>query len=819
MRLFVIATSLMIVAFGSSAGCAEPLVPATFQQPRAPLPPKATAETTPPPAADDDSPHTDAAPQQAAAPTPPQAPIEPPPAGRAPPAPAIAPALGPYFSGTDAQEAFWERRWADAATAYDRWVAENADAPEAARARLLAAISHLYAGKPQKAARALSDLVGKLGPLDDYVRLLAAEAWLRSNAPTRAIEQLDALAADDEDEDEGSHEDFAQARRISLLRARALAAAGKARPAAEAFKAHLADYPSAAPTVLLEAAEAMGDLGPAARPDVARALRAVMARAPHTDASRTADRRLKALPRTLRRMTVDELSVRLEAQSKGQYHRQALATARQIQRRARVGSDAWCAAGYREARTLEKQKSWADAVPVFDRLSKQCDEASPALYVDILYYGAKRHMRSGQARTAFVWFTRIQKAAPEHTYVDDTLLWQAQIRRDQRRNRSADGLLLKAIEANGDMQEQAAWRLFWHHYEAGNLRRALEVAEMAVEKVAPALQLKSRGRLLYWLGRTLERRRKRVRAAVSYARSVREYPLSYYSQLALQRLRSLDPQAAQDAERAAQMVAEATPILKSSAALLEKPRVVRAIELLRLGLRAFARAELDRLDTRAGVRERDWLLALLYDRVGDHTRSYHIARWRRPEYARSFPAQGHEERWRLAHPRPEAFGPTVRRAARTHGLDEALVWAVMRTESGFKAEAVSIANAVGLMQLILSTGKAMARREGVVGRVDRQRLQDPDLNIRLGARYLGRLAARFEGHPALVAAGYNAGPGGPLKWLRRRPGQELDQFVENIPYRETRRYVKSVLTAWLRYRHLYGAGDPPRVALRLPRVE
>jgi soluble lytic murein transglycosylase len=130
-----------------------------------------------------------------------------------------------------------------------------------------------------------------------------------------------------------------------------------------------------------------------------------------------------------------------------------------------------------------------------------------------------------------------------------------------------------------------------------------------------------------------------------------------------------------------------------------------------------------------------------------------------------------------------------------------------------------VANAVGLMQLIIPTGRAMARREGVSGTIDRNRLKDPLLNIRLGTRYLGRLSARFEGHPALIASGYNAGPGRPAQWLERDTTEELDVFVEKIPYRETRRYTKSVITSYLRYRFLYGNKESVQIPIDLPRQE
>ena len=140
----------------------------------------------------------------------------------------------------------------------------------------------------------------------------------------------------------------------------------------------------------------------------------------------------------------------------------------------------------------------------------------------------------------------------------------------------------------------------------------------------------------------------------------------------------------------------------------------------------------------------------------------------------------------------------------------------MQTESAFRTNAMSVADAVGLMQLIEPTGQSMAKRLGVKGTVNKRRLQDPELNIRLGSHFLKRLSTRFSNHPALMAAAYNAGPGRPKRWNTRWPAAELDEYVEKIPFRETRRYVKSVVTAWMRYRWLYADAESS-ISLTIPR--
>ncbi len=715
-------------------------------------------------------------------------------------------ALTPHFAGTDAGLAFAEKKWSEAAREFGAWLERHRDASveRRGRATLLLGASRLYAGQPSAAASALDLAIGRIAGLEDYVRLLAARAYLRADKPSKALVHLKAIRPG-----------FVQARQVSQLIARA----HKRRPkkAIAAWESHLKAFPDASPAVWLTLAELKLSRGD--KKGAAAAYRQVVARAPHTDRARRADRALKRLPRKLRRFTRSELLTRVRALYDKRRYRATIKTAKRLQKLSKKGSAAWCEAAFLKARSLERSKRRAPALPIYEALVRRCKKAaSRDLYVDILYFGGKRQLGSGSAERAWVWFSRIGKLAPKHSYVDDTYIHLAEIRRGQGKQRQADALHEKGIEHGGDMVEKSAFELVFRHFEEGRYRKAATLAEKALEHVPSAQMVKARGRLLYWLARSLQKSSQRVRAAVTYARVVREFPLTWYSALAIERLQRMDPRAAKDAVAAAKQVTPVDSIVKRTASRLREPAVARAVELLRLGFATFAKAEIAKLPDRGG--DLEWLVARLYASAGDHGRAYRIARWRRPEHQRHWPTKGHQEHWLLAHPKPPQFARFVSRAARAHGVDEALVWAVMRTESAFEADAVSIANAVGLMQLIVPTGKAMARQEGVSGRVDKRRLTDPSLNIRLGSRYLGKLSTRFDAHPALMAAGYNAGPGGPMKWLRQRGGQELDQFVENIPYRETRKYTKSVVTAWLRYRALYGGtGTLPRLALRLPGVE
>ncbi|HKW51806.1 MAG TPA: lytic transglycosylase domain-containing protein, partial [Candidatus Eisenbacteria bacterium] len=146
---------------------------------------------------------------------------------------------------------------------------------------------------------------------------------------------------------------------------------------------------------------------------------------------------------------------------------------------------------------------------------------------------------------------------------------------------------------------------------------------------------------------------------------------------------------------------------------------------------------------------------------------------------------------------PPAYPVAVLASAKQDSLSAALLWAVMRQESAYQRAARSKAGAWGLLQLLPSTA---SRLNGAP--VAEAALTDPDLNVRLGARYLRGLIAEF-GDPRAAMAAYNAGEEAVRRWLRDRPVVD-DLWVELIPYRETRDYVKQVYTIWRRYEALYG---------------
>ncbi len=140
--------------------------------------------------------------------------------------------------------------------------------------------------------------------------------------------------------------------------------------------------------------------------------------------------------------------------------------------------------------------------------------------------------------------------------------------------------------------------------------------------------------------------------------------------------------------------------------------------------------------------------------------------------------------------------------AQIRNLDPALVCALVLEESRFQQQALSVAGAKGLMQILPKTGRQIARQLGLPSFREKL-LFEPEFNLQLGTWYLAHLLQEFSGKLPLALAAYNAGPHVVKEWVFRLPNFREDEFIENIPYPETRNYVIRVLNSFQAYRFLY----------------
>ena len=165
-----------------------------------------------------------------------------------------------------------------------------------------------------------------------------------------------------------------------------------------------------------------------------------------------------------------------------------------------------------------------------------------------------------------------------------------------------------------------------------------------------------------------------------------------------------------------------------------------------------------------------------------------------------------EDRLRLEFPRP--YWSKMLKIADEVNIDPYLFLAIAKQESTFRAGIQSHAGATGVMQLMPATAKWMSEVESAITSSHVANLKSPPNSIRLGGYYLRRMIDRSGGNLIYTLASYNAGPGNLDRWRNRFPNHNLDEFVEAIPFNETRDYVKKVLGNYAAYHSLYPAVDP-----------
>lgn len=149
---------------------------------------------------------------------------------------------------------------------------------------------------------------------------------------------------------------------------------------------------------------------------------------------------------------------------------------------------------------------------------------------------------------------------------------------------------------------------------------------------------------------------------------------------------------------------------------------------------------------------------------------------------------------------PLAYKDEVKLHAKNFQIPQELIYAIIRQESGFRDDATSTAGAQGLMQLMPSTALVVSK-SAKIPYVNKQELFSWQKNIKIGVAYLQQLAKRFDKHPILMAAAYNAGPKQVNYWLKNHPPLEIDIWIETLPWPETRNYLKNIIAFYAVYQY------------------
>lgn len=378
------------------------------------------------------------------------------------------------------------------------------------------------------------------------------------------------------------------------------------------------------------------------------------------------------------------------------------------------------------------------------------------------------------------------------------------------RNRTDEGYFLNTALVsfpNAVEVAQAQFEAAWFQHESGNFDRS---SQMFIEHLAKYADedTSNRGKAGYWAGRDSERAGKIAEACSLYDGVNYRYGSNWYGYLAFGRLttmknlgkcKTIAPPNGQVAKAVENL--KLVTVAAETAEPKELDRVEKSEELSTIGLFDWAIDELvEAKKTAANSPKINLALARHYRLKGDQVNALLSLAKSYPDYAQMFPEEMSQEEWDIFYPLTN--WSDIKFWANDRGLDPYQVAGVIRQETIFDPRARSGAAAYGLMQLLFPTAKSMARKYGSKSPlVSADSLYQAPLNIELGTAYMKDQFAKF-GRIEYVAVAYNAGPGRVPQWRATLP-PEMDEFVEEIPFKETKGYVQGVIRNSAQYRRLY----------------
>ena len=662
------------------------------------------------------------------------------------------------------------------------------------------------------ASQALADLYAASTPLSRWAGLLLAERSVLTDA-ARAAQVAGEL-----------EQGWPGAFRAKSARAQALLMLRQGEAAEPLLRALLTrvgyDAPGAA--VALPLADLLiGQRTRAGLREAVELCRRVLARAPTSDAAPRAqkllEKALSKLPVKDRRelaLASPELElIRGNALVDARMYDEAQAAFEKLLKRQKKDQEGRCKTGLALGRTLYMRKDRGNAAKQLDVLARQCKD--PDIKAWARYYAGSSLLRTGDPKGASDQYDALLRDAPEHSLADDGLYQQAIAEQDKGDLAAMRKTLERQLARypQGDMRGEARFMLAFDARARGDHSAALAHFDALLAEGAQERNEGAEGRAAYWRARTLEALGMALEAARAYAALAREWPLSYHAQQAIARLSAIEP------ATAATLLAELTPGKEPTPVLsfawrgeLDQPGWKTAVELLRVGEYELAEQELRALGVYGEVGDEvRWMVAATLHEGGAYPQASQIARSKLRDFREKVPRGRERQLWRIAYPR--AYEPLIEQVAREQQVPPEFVRAVAREESSFNPNAVSVALAYGLIQLIRPTAKIHASALGLPS--DAAALKRPDVNLRIGSHFIRELFSRYASNPAIVPAAYNAGFAATDKWLRERGQEPLDEWIEHIPYRETRRYTRRVLQSYGIYSWL-DTGKLPPLAVKLP---
>ncbi|HEY6012049.1 MAG TPA: tetratricopeptide repeat protein [Nitrospirota bacterium] len=742
-----------------------------------------------------------------------------------PPLPATAGA-DPASGFNAAREAFRNGDAAAALLLAQGVIERGRGTPWYKRALFLTQRALIRLDRPAEAESAMLRVTAEYPELADYAVSLLADYHFEQRRYSRAAELYQNLR--------DRYPKSSLIANTAFRRASALLESYAYLPAAEGFEEFLQDNPRAESAPLAGMGLARSLIAEARLDEAVRAYRDVWVQYPGAATDQDVEKALAELAASgveVAEPTPEELNERGRNLARSNQHAKALETFAKLLDQ-KPESPYRPEALFRSGVAAFYLGRRGEAAVVLEKMIR--DYPSDPKAPEALHWLGKAYGRLGDWEKGIRSFQKILDRYPDSEWADDALFLSGNIWREAGDLKRALTYYEKLSRKYPDSRfaDSSIWWRAWSLYLAGDYQKTEQILQELINRY-PRSFLVNQAR--YWQGRAAEQRGNRPRAAAYYERVRKKSPYTYYGTLAAERVAawgeavtvpandipadtvpSCGEQQCVDPESPLTETDEGPPVWteETKQLLAAQPSYQKTLELMHLDMKKEAAAELWFLRERM-PRKRGALIGLskAFFELGDYHHALLLVLRNYERYLEG-PVNGTpEDLWLLAYPR--GYWESIQSYARKYGQDPYFVAAIIRQESQFNVEALSPAGARGLMQVMPTTGEWVARSLKLP-EFDEKKLFESDTIINIGTWYIGHLMKRFKGDHLLVAAAYNAGPDAVAGWITRNGyGKDRDAFVESIPYKETRGYVKKVLRNYGEYRRIYGRNADAASAVRI----
>jgi soluble lytic murein transglycosylase len=641
-----------------------------------------------------------------------------------------------------------------------------------------------YLDKDYAAARSSWGRAKSLEPLlGDYLAYMQAMAYQGENNRAAVLETLEGF--------DEKYQDSLESHDAALLYASALMATNAPQRAAEFLEKHRQPVKADIEITLARAYLAAGDKNKAS--DIFHKLYFEMPTSAEAEAAAIELRNLGEMQPV---GTFDQRHGRVLLLTKGRRYQDALNELSPLVEQA--PPERMIDMQVEFAAALYRNHKRDDAQHLFESIL-QNQSASVDAKAQTLYFLAEiaRDKDDGQKNRDYVG--QLRTLAPESTWMVDALLSAGNMYLLRRDYETATPIYAEIYQRqkNGKTSPYSHWKTAWLTYRMGKKDEAKRLFEEQLSMYPNSAEVPN---ALYWRGRMAEEEGDKKLARAYYQKLAENYRYYYYANLARERLPKMGDEAADPPGL------ENLPRPPAPSQDWETPadniRAQKAQLLANAALYDFAVAEMQAASAGSPPWEAK-SVAEIFNEQGSYIHAIETLKRAVPGYFAAEIPQIPRPVWETLFPRP--FWEELKRDSAANRLDPHLVASLIRQESEFNPAAISRANAMGLMQLLPTVGKGMAK-EMKIRHFSSDQLLVADTNLRLGTRYFRHIVDHYDGQVEYALAAYNAGEDRVSDWRRNGNFADVEEFVESIPFTETRDYVQAIMRNAVIYKLLYSKG-------------